>query len=83
MLMPRWNAVVFVHGCFWHRHKGCAKAATPSTNRPFWAKKFRENVERDRRNVLALRREGWRVYMAWERRTGERTLSALIKRITA
>jgi DNA mismatch endonuclease (patch repair protein) len=81
IVLPRWHAVVFVHGCFWHRHGGCRRATTPSSNRRFWNRKFRENVERDRRNLTVLRRAGWRVYVIWECRTGVRSLDLLVRRI--
>lgn len=66
IVLPRWGAVVFVHGCFWHRHSGCDKATSPATNRRFWNAKFAANVERDRRAAQALRRDGWRVFTVWE-----------------
>lgn len=66
IVLPRLRSVIFVHGCFWHRHKGCRYATTPKTRAEFWQKKFEENVERDRRNVAALRKEGWRVLCVWE-----------------
>lgn len=65
LVFPRYNAVIFVHGCFWHRH-GCKYTSTPSTRVDFWEKKFRENVERDRKNVDELMQMGWRVYIVWE-----------------
>ena len=84
IVLPKYRAVVFVHGCFWHRHNGCRYATSPSTNRDFWAKKFDGNVKRDSRNSRALRRLGWRVYTVWECdiRRGS-MLSSLIRRITA
>jgi DNA mismatch endonuclease (patch repair protein) len=66
VVLPRFNAAVFVHGCFWHRHKGCRLTATPKTRAGFWKKKFHENVRRDKRNEAALRRAGWRVLKIWE-----------------
>lgn len=60
------RSVVFVHGCFWHRHSGCRFASTPSSNREFWRAKFEANVSRDARNARALRKTGWRVYTIWE-----------------
>lgn len=62
--LKRW--VVFVHGCFWHRHQRCSRSTTPKRNRAFWEKKFAENVARDRRNVTALKRAGWIVVVVWE-----------------
>jgi DNA mismatch endonuclease, patch repair protein len=66
LVLPRYGAVVLVHGCFWHRHRGCAFATTPSSNGEFWEKKFRETVLRDRRNVKRLLRDGWRIATVWE-----------------
>ena len=66
IVLPKHKAVVLVHGCYWHRHPGCKFATTPSTNSSFWAKKFDETVERDRRAEEALSAAGWRVFVAWE-----------------
>ena len=60
------RAVVFVHGCFWHRHGGCRYATTPRTNAAFWNRKFLENEERDRRHGQRLHELGWRVAIVWE-----------------
>ena len=62
---PR-RLVLFVHGCFWHRHRGCRMASTPSANSAFWQTKFDANMARDRRNTTALKRAGWRVAVIWE-----------------
>ena len=62
---PR-RLVLFVHGCFWHRHRGCRLASTPSANAAFWQTKFDANTARDRRNTAALKRAGWRVAVIWE-----------------
>jgi len=64
--MARFGAVIFVHGCFWHRHEGCRYASTPSTRPEFWEQKFRANVERDSRNEAALLEAGWRIAIVWE-----------------
>ena len=66
LVFPRYRAVVFVHGCFWHRHRGCRYAYSPKTRVRFWTEKFRGNVARDRRNVNTLRKLGWRVLIIWE-----------------
>lgn len=65
IVFPRFNAVLFVHGCFWHRH-GCKASTTPGTNMEFWLKKFDENIARDRRHISALLDSGWRVAVVWE-----------------
>lgn len=65
IVLPQFKAVVFVHGCFWHRH-GCKATTTPGTNVDFWHKKFDENIARDLRHTEALRDVGWRVAVVWE-----------------
>ncbi|WP_248360513.1 very short patch repair endonuclease [Anaeromyxobacter oryzae] len=60
----RW--AVFVHGCFWHAHRGCPRATVPKRNREFWIAKFSANTQRDRASVAALRRLGFRVVVVWE-----------------
>jgi DNA mismatch endonuclease (patch repair protein) len=60
------RTVVFVHGCFWHRHPGCKVATMPSSNVEFWQRKFDRNVENDRKHKLALLALGWRVVVLWE-----------------
>lgn len=66
IVFPKHRLVVFVHGCFWHQHPGCANATMPTHNRDFWAKKLRGNVERDDRQVRELERVGWQVIITWE-----------------
>lgn len=66
LVLPRFHAAIFVHGCFWHRHEGCKYATTPATRQEFWQAKFRENMERDQRNIDALLALGWRVAVVWE-----------------
>ena len=58
--------VVFVHGCFWHRHTNCALARMPKSRLDFWIAKLEGNRERDRRNKRTLSREGWKVLTIWE-----------------
>lgn len=66
MVFSRYHAVLFVHGCFWHRHEGCRFAATPKSNGEFWRLKFEGNVRRDVRDLALLRQSGWRVATVWE-----------------
>lgn len=66
LVMPRFNTVVFVHGCFWHVHKGCRFATKPSSRKDFWRDKFAANQKRDKRNNDVLRKSGWRVLVVWE-----------------
>lgn len=66
IVLPKHLIVVFVHGCFWHRHEGCRFTTTPKTRREFWQAKFDGNVARDSRNQADLVQLGWRVLVVWE-----------------
>ena len=65
LVFPKYHAVVFVHGCYWHSH-GCYHSTVPKTRREFWTKKFQDNNERDARKIEQLREKGWRVLVVWE-----------------
>jgi DNA mismatch endonuclease (patch repair protein) len=60
------RCVIFVHGCFWHRHEGCRLATSPKTNTEFWKAKFAANVARDANDVKCLEEKGWRVLVIWQ-----------------
>lgn len=66
IVLPKYRTVIFVHGCFWHRHEGCKIATTPKTNTEFWVEKFSRNSLRDSATAEELKRSGWRVIIAWE-----------------
>lgn len=66
LVFAKYRAVLFVHGCFWHRHEGCRYTTTPKSNSDFWRLKFDGNVSRDARSVALLREAGWRVGIVWE-----------------
>lgn len=65
MVLPRWRAVIFVHGCFWHAHD-CPLFRWPGTRQDFWREKIGRNRERDAESEAALDRAGWRVLKIWE-----------------
>lgn len=71
IVFPRLKKVIFVHGCYWHRHD-CAKATTPKTNVDFWRQKFERNVERDTNALTDLSKQGWRTMVVWECETKDR-----------
>ncbi len=66
IVLPKYNTVIFVHGCFWHQHEGCKKARRPESNRTFWDSKLDANVHRDKRNQAELEQLGWHVLVIWE-----------------
>ncbi len=84
LVFPKYHAVIFVHGCFWHRH-GCKATTTPSTRQEFWEAKFKDNVSRDKRNIEGLRNIGWRVMVVWEcvlkrnKKTPDHIVGAVVK----
>ena len=65
LVFPKYKAVMFVHGCFWHKHD-CPKGATPATRIEFWEKKQKENAQRDKFSQRALITQGWKVIVIWE-----------------
>lgn len=71
LVFPRKNTVVFVHGCYWHRHEGCRHCYTPKSNIEFWAAKFKKNIARDERVREELEQRGWRVVTLWECETAD------------
>ena len=73
--------VVFVHGCFWHRHESCRKATEPKTRADFWAEKFKANVARDRRVEEELSDQGWTSLVIWECETKD--TASLAERLKA
>ncbi len=66
IVLKKYNSVVFVNGCYWHRHKGCKGASTPKKNIKFWNEKFENNIRRDKANYMQLKTMGWFVIVIWE-----------------
>ncbi len=69
LVFPTRRKVIFVHGCFWHRHQGCAKSSSPKTNIEFWSKKFDQNVARDQRAYELLLNLNFEILIVWECQT--------------
>lgn len=66
IVLPKYRTVVFVHGCFWHGHKGCKKYTIPKSNTDFWVKKVERNQQRDQEVWRKLEAKGWSVVIVWE-----------------
>lgn len=66
IVLPKYKAVIFVHGCFWHQHEGCRKARRPTSNVEFWNEKLDRNAERDTRKESELKNLGWKVLIIWD-----------------
>jgi DNA mismatch endonuclease, patch repair protein len=71
LVFPRRKLVLFVHGCFWHRHEGCPYCYVPKSNIQFWREKFKKNMLRDKRVQTGLEEVGWRVAVIWECETAD------------
>ena len=71
LVFPNRKKVIFVHGCFWHRHLGCKKTRTPKSRLDYWIPKFATNVKRDRLNQKLLLAGGWRFMVIWECETSK------------
>lgn len=74
LVFPKYRTVIFVHGCFWHRHPGCPKASVPKTSTEIWQAKFKRNVERDINNITQLSALGWHTAVIWECQTKSKNL---------
>src|SRR5439155_2507539 len=69
IVLARHKTVIFVHGCFWHRHRGCKNCTTPTNRREWWLTKLNGNAARDKLHQRALRKLGWRSVVIWECQT--------------
>ena len=65
LVLPKHRKVIFVHGCFWHGHKGCRRSTRPTSNKAFWRKKLDSNIKRDRSNIRNLKKNGWKPLIVW------------------
>ena len=81
IVLPRHKKVILVHGCFWHGHPGCKKAARPKSNQTYWNTKLDENIARDTRVRSDLRSLGWQVLVTWQCEIDDREL--LLKHLRA
>ena len=66
IVLPKYKTVIFVHGCFWHRHENCKYASTPKTRQEFWENKFKANVKRDLEIQEKIKNIGWKYVVIWE-----------------
>ena len=66
IVLPKYKTVIFVHGCFWHRHENCKYASNPKTRQEFWNKKFKENIKRDSEIQDKIKNLNWRSVVIWE-----------------
>lgn len=83
IVLPKYRTVIFVHGCFWHGHKGCKNYTIPKTNTVFWVAKVARNQERDQEVWRKLEAKGWSVVIVWECQLKKANLDETIDRVAA
>jgi len=66
IVLRKYKTVIFVNGCYWHRHKGCKRCTTPSENQDYWLPKFERRIQKDRENIRELKKLGWKIIVVWE-----------------
>lgn len=66
IVLPKYKTVIFINGCFWHKHEGCKYFVWPKNNAEFWKEKIEKNVARDQRNYELLRQAGWKIIIVWD-----------------
>jgi DNA mismatch endonuclease (patch repair protein) len=66
IVLPKYKTVIFVHGCFWHGHKGCRYFVVPKTRTEWWTNKININISNDKRAMKTLKKDGWRIIHLWE-----------------
>jgi DNA mismatch endonuclease (patch repair protein) len=81
IVLPKYNTVIFVHGCFWHGHKNCKYANIPKTRTEWWLNKITRNQKNDRKNISLLKSEGWQVITVYECRLKKTKRKATLDRI--
>ena len=81
IVMRRYRTAIFVNGCFWHGHEGCAKFVMPKSNTDFWQAKITRNRERDRQNYDVLMQNGWQVIVIWECQLAKDKLESTMRQV--
>ena len=66
IVLSKYKTIIFIHGCYWHRHASCKNCTTPNTNREFWLKKFEKNMQNDSKHQQELEAAGWKVLILWD-----------------
>jgi len=82
IVLPKYKTVIFVNGCFWHKHD-CPRFVWPSSNQKYWIPKITANVERDKKNHSLLQSGGWNVIVVWECELKKATISSRLERLVS
>lgn len=81
IVLPKYKTIIFVNGCFWHKHEGCRYFAWPQNNAEFWKEKIESNVVRDKKQYEELQDAGWRVIIVWECELKKKRKSDTLERL--
>jgi len=86
IVLPKYNTIIFIHGCFWHGHKNCKKATLPTSNVEFWQTKIQSNIVRDKKVMSELKKQNWKIITVWScelknRILFEKTMNKLVNKI--
>jgi len=81
IVLKKYNTLIFVDGCFWHRHNGCKYTYIPRSRKKFWETKFNNNIKRDKIVNEELSKSGWKIHRIWECEINENNLNSLTKKI--
>ena len=82
IVLPKYHTVIFVNGCYWHKHN-CSRFVWPTSNQEYWRQKILHNVERDKRNTDLLQQTGWNVLIVWECELKAKSRSETLQRVIA
>ena len=83
IVLPKYKTVIFIHGCFWHGHEGCKKAALPTTRTEWWSNKINHNIQRDINAETALKAINWKIITIWQCELKENWQDQLISELTS
>lgn len=72
IIISKIKTIIFINGCFWHQHKGCKRKSMPKTNINYWKRKLQRNIEKQKKDITALKKMGWRVSIIWECQTKDK-----------
>jgi DNA mismatch endonuclease (patch repair protein) len=83
IVLPKYKTVIFIHGCFWHGHEGCVKAALPVTRTDWWQEKIQKNTSNDQKSEDTLCALGWKIYSVWGCELAKTRLNNTLSRLLA
>lgn len=81
IVLPKYKTVIFINGCFWHKHEGCKYFVWPKNNAEFWKEKIEKNADRDDKNYKLLEKAGWNIIIIWECELKSRVVESSLNRI--